>query len=184
MSRQPILAAGIAVASLTFFGYACSGILEGEETSPTPEPRTGPIPEIVVEDIVEYSPNPIPDQVIECYDENEAVSEFTSYVVWDDKVWLNRADDRASRECVSEGTCDLGWYDGRLVHISRTPDLVRTELIDLEKLEMDVIVDMTSLFHGQDLEPQLQPIVPCHSRKLPLGMMVVPETSEALGSSN
>lgn len=184
MSRQPILATCIAVTSLAFFGYTCSGFLGEEETSPAPAPRAGPIPKIVVDDIIEYNPNPIPDQVIECYDENEAVWQFTSYVVWNGKVWLNRADDRASRECVSDGTCDLGWYDGRLVHVSRTADLVRTELIDLEKLEMDVIVDMTSLFYGQDLEPQLQPIVPCHSRDLPLGIMVVPETAETQGSSN
>lgn len=171
MSRQPRFALGVAITSAAFFGYQldrCS-----QESPPPPPPRTDAVPIVLPEDVVEVSPVPVEDQLVECYDPDAAVVEYTPYLVLDGKVWLSKGSDGASRECVSDGSCHLGWYKGRLVHISRTPNLIRTELVDLGKREMDVVVDMTSLFYGQDLEPQLQPIIPCQITGPPIGVRVV-----------
>ncbi|TRD10661.1 hypothetical protein FGU71_01440 [Erythrobacter insulae] len=170
MSRQPVFALCVAVASIGFFTYQLNSC--SVEPEPPLPPRTDPVPIVKPADIAETIADPVLDQLISCEDDQGAVSVLYDFLVLDGKVWrYDSFDNIANRDCtLANANCKMGWFEGRLAVIEVAPSRTYTYLVDLEKLEMDEVVDLN--FSNMDLEPTLNPIVPCTSKKPPLGILV------------
>ncbi|MBD2842424.1 hypothetical protein [Erythrobacter rubeus] len=171
MSRQPWFALGVTVLSVGFFYYqleSCSSALESE---PPPPPRTDPVPIVAFDDLVEISPLTVSDQLIICKKDRGNGSTVYSFTVWDGAVWrYDSVKNLADRKCpLTDGTCKFGWFGERLALIAKAPTRTYTYLVDLDKLEMDEVVDLN--FSNMGLEPSLNPTVPCMSRPKPIGVL-------------